>query len=136
MDEYKKFANKILNYGAISKIKNEFQYLIENGKKISVFFTFSNSSSKKFDEKIQGIRISQHIEKCIKENSFNGNFIIGGVVNNYMSFPQVAIPLIDKNNGQTYTTSQFSNVIRDYIENYLEVKEVMVTNSSINFILN
>jgi hypothetical protein len=136
VDEYKKFANKILNYGAISKIKNEFQYLIENGKKISVFFTFSNSSSKKFDDKIQGTRISQHIEKCIKENSFNGNFILGGVVNNYMSFPQVAIPLIDKNNGQTYTTSQFSNVIRDYIENYLEVKEVMVTNSSINFILN
>jgi hypothetical protein len=136
VDEYKKFANKILNNGAISKIKNEFQYLIENGKKISVFFTFSNSSSKKFDDKIQGIRISQHIEKCIKDNSYNGNFILGGVVNNYMSFPQVAIPLIDKNNGQTYTTPQFSNVIRDYLENYLEVKEVTVTGSSINFILN
>jgi hypothetical protein len=136
IDEYKKFANKILNNGAISKIKNEFQYLIENGKKISVFFTFSESSNKKLDDKIQGIRISQHIENCIKDNSFNGKFILGGVVNNYMSFPQVAIPFIDKNNGQTYTTSQFSNIIRDYLENYLEVKEVTVTGSSINFIIN
>ena len=136
VDEYKKFANKILNYGAISKIKNEFQYLIENGKKVSLFFSFSESSNRKFDDKIQGIRISQHIEKCIKENSFNGKFILGGVVNNYMSFPQVAIPFIDKNNGQTYTTSQFSNIIRDYLENYLEVKEVTVTGSSINFIIN
>ena len=136
VDEYKKFANKILNNGAISKIKNEFQYLIQNGKKISVFFSFSNSSNRKFDDKIQGLRISQHIEKCIKDNSFNGNFVLGGVVNNYMSFPQVAIPFIDKNNGQTYTTPQFSNVIRDYLENYLEVKEVTVTGSSINFILN
>jgi hypothetical protein len=137
VDEYKKFANKILNYGAISKIKDEFQYLIENGIKISVFFTFSEASNKKFDDKIQGgIRISQHIEKCIKDNAFNGNFIIGGVVNNYISFPQVAIPFRDKNNGQIYTTFQFSNVIRDYIENYLEVKEVTVTGSSINFILN
>lgn len=136
VEEYKKFANKILNNGAISKIKDEFQYLIQNGKKISVFFSFSDSSNRKFDDKIQGLRISQHIEKFIKENSFNGNFILSGVVNNYMSFPQVAIPFIDKNNGQTYTASQFSNLIRDYLENYLEIKEVTVTGSSINFILN
>ena len=136
IDEYKKFANKILNNGAITKINDEFQYLLENGKKISIFFSFSNSSNKKFDDKIQGLRISQHIEKCIKENAFNGKFIFGGVVKNYISFPQVSVPFIDKNNNQLYTVPQFSNAIRDYLENYLEVKEVTVTGSSINFILN
>jgi acid stress-induced BolA-like protein IbaG/YrbA len=136
IDEYKKFANKILNNGAITKINDEFQYLVENGKKISIFFSFSNSSNKKFDDKIQGLRISQHIEKCIKENAFNGKFIFGGVVNNYISFPQVSVPFIDKNNNQLYTVPQFSNAIRDYLENYLEVREVTVTGSSINFILN
>lgn len=136
IDEYKKFANKILNNGAITKINDEFQYLVENGKKISIFFSFSNSSNKKFDDKIQGLRISQHIEKSIKENAFNGKFIFGGVVNNYISFPQVAVPFIDKNNNQPYTVPQFSNAIRDYLENYLEIKEVTVTGSSINFILN
>jgi hypothetical protein len=136
IDEYKKFANKILNNGAITKINDEFQYLVENGKKISIFFSFSNSSNKKFDDKIQGLRISQHIEKSIKENAFNGKFIFGGVVNNYISFPQVSVPFIDKNNNQLYTVPQFSNAIRDYLENYLEVKEVTVTGSSINFILN
>ena len=136
IDEYKKFANKILNNGAITKINDEFQYLVENGKKISIFFSFSNSSNKKFDDKIQGLRISQHIEKSIKENAFNGKFIFGGVVNNYISFSQVSVPFIDKNNNQLYTVPQFSNAIRDYLENYLEVREVTVTGSSINFILN
>lgn len=136
IDEYKKFANKILNNGAITKINDEFQYLVENGKKISIFFSFSNSSNKKFDDKIQGLRISQHIEKSIKENAFNGKFIFGGVVNNYISFPQVSVPFIDKNNNQLYTVPQFSNAIRDYLENYLEVREVTVTGSIINFILN
>lgn len=137
-DEYKKFATTFLNDGALKKIDNQYSSLLDEGIKVSVKFAFSANSNKKFDDKIGKLRISQHIENCIRNYAVNNYFISGGVVNNYMIFPQVAIPLFDKKTGNKVITNDFANIIRDYLENekIIEVLKVIVTEHSINFILN
>jgi hypothetical protein len=136
-EDYKKFAATFLNDGALKKIDNQYKSLLEEGIKVSVKFAFSDTSNRKFDDKEGKLRISQHIEKCIRDYAVNNYFISGGVVNDYITFPQVAIPLFDNKTGKKVITNDFANIIRDYLENLkIEVKKVTVTAQSINFILN
>lgn len=135
-DDYKKFAAIFLSDGALKKIDNQYNSLLEEGIKVSIKFAFLESSNRKFDDKIDKLRISQHIENCIRNYAVNNYFIAGGVVNDYMTFPQVAIPLFDKKTGNKVIANDFANIIRDYLEKIkIEVQKVTVTSHSINFIL-
>lgn len=114
-DDFKVFAASILSSGAISKINKQFSSLVENGKKISVVFTFANSSSASFDKEFNGVKLGVHIENCLQELSLNGNLDIEGVVNLRME-TTVNIPVIDANNGKSYTTYMFSENIIEYLK--------------------
>ena len=114
-DDFKVFAGSILSSGAISKINKQFSSLVENGKKISIVFTLANSSSASFDKEFNGVKLGVHIENCLQELALNGNLDIEGVVNLRME-TTVNIPVIDTNNGKSYTTYMFSENIIEYLK--------------------
>lgn len=114
-DEFKVFAGSILSSGAISKINKQFSSLVENGKKVSVVFTLANSSSASFDKEFNGVKLGVHIENCLQELALNGNLDIEGVVNLRME-TTINIPVIDANNGKSYTTYMFSENIIEYLK--------------------
>ncbi|MBP6754514.1 MAG: hypothetical protein KA210_00090 [Bacteroidia bacterium] len=114
-DDFKVFAGSILSSGAISKINKQFSSLVENGKKVSVVFTLANSSSASFDKEFNGVKLGVHIENCLQELALNGNLDIEGVVNLRME-TTVNIPVIDENNGKSYTTYMFSENIIEYLK--------------------
>lgn len=114
-DDFKVFAGSILSSGAISKINKQFSSLVENGKKVSVVFTLANSSSAFFDKEFNGVKLGVHIENCLQELALNGNLDIEGVVNLRME-TTVNIPVIDANNGKSYTTYMFSENIIEYLK--------------------
>lgn len=114
-DDYKNFAATILNSGAISKINTQFSSLLNNGRKVSVIFTISNSSQANFNKEYNGIKLKDHIENCLQGLAFNGNLDIEGVVNLRME-TTVNIPITNENTGKSYTTNTFMEDIISYIK--------------------
>ena len=114
-DDYKNFAATILNSGAISKINTQFSSLLNNGRKVSVIFTISNSSQANFNKEYIGIKLKDHIENCLQGLAFNGNLDIEGVVNLRME-TTINIPIMNENTGKSYTTNTFSEDIIGYLK--------------------
>jgi len=114
-DDYKNFAATILNSGAVSKINTQFSSLTNNGRKVSVIFTISNSSQTNFNKELNGFKLKDHIENCLQGLAFNGNLDIEGVVNLRME-TTVNIPITNENTGKSYTTNTFSEDIISYLK--------------------
>jgi len=114
-DVYKTFASTILNSGAVSKINTQFSSFLNNGLKVSVIFTISNSSQANFNKEFNGTKLKDHIENCLQGIAFNGNLDIEGVVNLRME-TTVNIPIMNENTGKTYTTNTFSEDIISYLK--------------------
>ena len=114
-DDYKNFAAAILNSGAVSKINGQFASLLNNGRKVSVIFTISNTLQATFNKEYNGIKLREHIENCLQGLAFNGNLDIEGVVNLRME-TTVNIPIINEDTGRSYTTNTFSGDIISYLK--------------------
>jgi hypothetical protein len=114
-DEYKNFASAILNSGAVLKINTQFTSLINNGRKISLIFTISNTSQANFNKEFNGIKLKDHIENCLQGIAYNGNLDIEGVVDLRME-TTINIPVINENSGKSYTTNTFSEDVLSYIK--------------------
>ena len=99
-EDYKAFAESILNAGALKKINLEFQNILNNGKKISVHFTILNGAEVSFDKMYNELRLEEHIQNAIQ--SYSITYRQNGVVNKRMSFSEVYIPSLNDNNGQGY----------------------------------
>jgi hypothetical protein len=120
-DDYKNFAATILSSGAVSKINTQFSSLQNNGRKVSVIFTISNSSQANFNKEFNGTKLKDHIENCLQSLAFNGNLDIEGVVNLRME-TSVNIPIINENTGKSYTTNTFSEDIISYLKKNANVE--------------
>jgi hypothetical protein len=131
-DDYKNFASAILNSGAVSKINTQFASLINNGRKVSVIFTISNSSQANFNKEYNGTKLKDHIENCLQGLAFNGNLDIEGVVNLRME-ATVNVPVTNENTGKSYTTNTFSEDVIGYLKKNANVEcESSVSKQSVN----
>ena len=132
-DEYKNFASAILNQGALNKINSQYASLVSQGRKVSANFTIKNGSSAEFGKEYKGIRLEEHIENCIQQYAFNGNYKPAGTVNNRMSFSEVSIPLLKEETGQNYSPNAFSLDILKYLKEQAGIEcEKSVVGSNIN----
>ena len=132
-EQYKQLASDILSKGANAKINNQFKALVENGRKVAVNFTIENTSSLKFNKSLNGSRLEEHIEKCIQNFAFNGNYLPGGAVANRMSFLEVSIPFVDNKTGQNYSPNAFSLDIIKYLKENAGIEcEKSVVGGNIN----
>jgi hypothetical protein len=135
-DDYKNFAETILNSGAVSKINTQFSSLIDNGRKVSVIFTISNSSQTNFNKELNGFKLKDHIENCLQGLAFNGILDIEGVVNFRME-TTVNIPITNENTGKSYTTNTFSEDIISYLKKNANVDcEITVSKQIVNIKIN
>lgn len=120
-DDYKNFAAAILNSGAVSKINGQFASLLNNGRKVSVIFTISNTLQATFNKEYNGTKLKDHVENCLQGLAFNGNLDIEGVVNLRME-TTVNIPIINEDTGRSYTTNTFSEDIISYLKKNANVE--------------
>ena len=120
-DDYKNFAAAILNSGAVSKINGQFASLLNNGRKVSVIFTISNTLQATFNKEYNGTKLREHVENCLQGLAFNGNLDIEGVVNLRME-TTVNIPIINEDTGRSYTTNTFSEDIISYLKKNANVE--------------
>lgn len=131
-DDYKFFAQAILNDGAINKINKEFKDVLENGKKINVNFTILNSSYASFDKTYNGMRLEEYIQNAVQTYSIN--YRQNGVVNKRMSFSEVYIPSINENTGQNNYPNDFALSIIKYLKDVAGVEcEKSVIGQNVNF---
>jgi hypothetical protein len=132
-EEYKSFAESILNEGALSKIDIQFKDMLTNGKKISVNFTVLNSSTATFDKTYDGLRLEEHIQNAIQAYSIS--YRQNGVVNKRMTFSEVYIPSINDNNGQNNYPNDFALSVIKYLQDVVGLscdKTVIGQNVNIN----
>ena len=131
-DDYKNFAQSILNEGALNKINTEFKDILENGKKISVNFTILKSSSVSFDKTYSGMRLEEHIQNAVQTYSIN--YRQNGVVDKRMSFSEVYIPSINENTGQNNYPNDFALSIIKYLKEIVGIEcEKSVIGQNVNF---
>jgi hypothetical protein len=134
-NDYKNFASTILNSGAVSKINSQFSSLLNNGRKVSVIFTISNSAQSNFNKEFNGTKLKDHIENCLQGLAYNGNLDIEGVVTLRME-TTVNIPIINDNTGKSYTTNTFSEDIISYLKkNANVICESTVSKQIVNIII-
>ena len=132
-EEYKSFAESILNDGALNKINAQFKDILTNGKKISVNFTVLSSSSASFDKLYNGVRLEEHIQNAIQAYSLT--YRQNGVVNKRMSFSEVYIPSVNENNGQNNYPNDFALSVIKYLKDVVSLeceKTVIGQNVNIN----
>lgn len=118
-EDYKSFAESILNAGALKKINLEFQNIVNNGKKISVQFTILNNSDASFDKGYNNLRLEEHIQNAIQ--SYSITYRQNGVVNKRMSFSDVYIPSINDNTGQGYYPNDFALSVIKYLKDVVGI---------------
>ena len=132
-EDYKKFAGDLFNAGSIEKIDKEFNSLQKDGRKISLNFVISSNSNADFTTITNGIRLEEHIENCLQNLSFNGNYKSSGSVSNRISFPEVSISPINELSGQNYTPNAFAIDILKYLKEQANVEcDKSVIGSNIN----
>lgn len=132
-EDYKSFAESILNDGALNKINAQFKDILTNGKKISVNFTVLNSSNASFDKTYNGVRLEEHIQNAIQAYSLT--YRQNGVVNKRMSFSEVYIPSVNENNGQNNYPNDFALSVIKYLKDVVSLeceKTVIGQNVNIN----
>jgi len=132
-EDYKNFAQSILNDGALNKMNAQFRDILTNGKKISVNFTVLNSSSASFDKLYNGIRLEEHIQNAIQAYSLT--YRQNGVVNKRMTFSEVYIPSVNENSGQNNYPNDFALSVIKYLKDVVSLdceKTVIGQNVNIN----
>ncbi len=132
-EDYKSFAESILNEGALNKMNAQFKDILKNGKKISVNFTILNSSSASFDKTYNGNRLEEHIQNAIQAYSLT--YRQNGVVNKRMTFSEVYIPSVNENNGQNNYPNDFALSVIKYLKEVVSLeceKTVIGQNVNIN----
>ena len=132
-DDFKNFAESILNDGALDKINTEFKDVITNGKKISVNFTILTNSDASFDKIYNGLRLEEHIQNACQ--SYSNTYRQNGVVDKRMTFSEVYIPSINDNNGQNYYPNDFALSVIKYLKEVIGLdceKSVIGQNVNIN----
>lgn len=132
-EDYKSFAESILNDGALNKINAQFKDILTNGKKISVNFTVLNSSNASFDKTYNGVRLEEHIQNAIQAYSLT--YRQNGVVNKRMTFSEVYIPSVNENSGQNNYPNDFALSVIKYLKDVVSLdceKTVIGQNVNIN----
>lgn len=132
-EDFKSFAESILNEGALNKMNAQFQDILKNGKKISVNITVLNSSSASFDKQYNGIRLEEHIQNAIQAYSLT--YRQNGVVDKRMTFSEVYIPSVNENNGQNNYPNDFALSVIKYLKDVVGLdceKTVIGQNVNIN----
>lgn len=132
-EDYKSFAESILNEGALNKMNAQFKDILKNGKKISVNFTVLNSSSASFDKLYNGVRLEEHIQSAIQAYSLT--YRQNGVVNKRMTFSEVYIPSVNENSGQNNYPNDFALSVIKYLKDVVSLeceKTVIGQNVNIN----
>jgi hypothetical protein len=131
-EDYKSFAESILNAGALKKINLEFQNILNNGKKISVHFTILNGAEVSFDKMYNELRLEEHIQNAIQ--SYSITYRQNGVVNKRMSFSEVYIPSLNDNTGQGYYPNDFALSVIKYLKDVVGIDcEKSVIGQNVNF---
>jgi hypothetical protein len=131
-EDYKAFAESILNAGALKKINLEFQNILNNGKKISVHFAILNGAEVSFDKMYNELRLEEHIQNAIQ--SYSITYRQNGVVNKRMSFSEVYIPSLNDNNGQGYYPNDFALSVIKYLKDVVGIDcEKSVIGQNVNF---
>jgi hypothetical protein len=134
-DEYKKFAEEILNQGAISKINTQYQLLLSEGRKINVLFTISKGSNAKFSDLKNGKKIGIHINDFMVDKAYKGIVDLDSE-SDFRKEVRVNIPVIDPKNGQKYQTTTFAEEIVKYLKTEAGVEcDRVVSRQSINIII-
>ena len=134
-DEYKKFAEEILNQGAISKINTQYQLLLSEGRKINVLFTISKGSNAKFSDLKNGKKIGIHINDFMVDEAYKGIVDLDSE-SDFRKEVRVNIPVIDPKNGQKYQTTTFAEEIVKYLKTEAGVEcDRVVSRQSINIII-
>lgn len=132
-EDYKSFAESILNEGALNKLNTQFKDILNNGKKISVNFTVLNTSNASFDKLYNGVRLEEHIQNAIQAYSLT--YRQNGVVNKRMTFSEVYIPSVNENSGQNNYPSDFALSVIKYLKDVVSIeceKTVIGQNVNIN----
>ena len=114
LDALKKFAEEILNQGAISKINTQYQLLLSEGRKINVLFTISKGSNAKFSDLKNGKKIGIHINDFMVDEAYKGIVDLDSE-SDFRKEVRVNIPVIDPKNGQKYQTTTFAEEIVKYL---------------------
>ena len=131
-EDFKSFAESILNAGALKKINLEFQNILNNGKKISVHFTILNGVEVSFDKMYNELRLEEHIQNAIQ--SYSITYRQNGVVNKRMSFSEVYIPSLNDNTGQGYYPNDFALSVIKYLKDVVGIDcEKSVIGQNVNF---
>lgn len=133
-EDYKSYAETILNEGALSKMNAHFNDVLTNGKKISVNFSVLNSSSASFEKLYNGIRLEEHIQNAIQ--SYSLTYGRNGVVNKRMTFSEVYIPSVNENTGLNYYPNDFALSVVKYLKDIVSLDcEKTVVGQNVNIVI-
>lgn len=89
-------------------IQTKFTDIVNNGRSISVDFSFEQTSSLSMSTEIgnEGLTLSDQIELWMSEHAYKNNYHIQGTTDKRMIFDDVRIPLKDSN-GNNYNINRF-----------------------------
>lgn len=114
-----KLATKAVGKGIdpfLNTMQEKFEDIIENGRVVTVSFTFDEGSEYNMDYEIgeDELPLSDVIEEWYSENSFKNSFSIRGVVSTKMQVED-RIPLKD-DKGRNYRPSKYALKVYKYIK--------------------
>lgn len=89
-------------------IQVKFTDMVNNGRSISVDFSFEPTSALSMSSEIgdEGLALSDHLELWMGEHAYKNNYHIQGTSDTRMVFDDVRIPLKDEN-GNNYNINKF-----------------------------
>lgn len=98
-----------------SQLQTHFDDMLINGREIVLTIKRWENWDKDFETEVNGIEITDHINKWMQENTLKNRFNMSSATENRINFEQVHIPLIDKNR-QTLDARQFARGLQRYLK--------------------
>lgn len=99
-----------------SQLQAHFNDMFENGREIILTVKRWNNWDKTFEDEVNGMEITDHINKWMVENTVKGRFNMSGATESRINFEQVRIPVYNKEN-QAIDARQFARGLQKYLKN-------------------
>ena len=98
-----------------AQLQAHFDDTIIKGREIVLTIKRWENWGKDFETEVNGMEITDHINKWMQENTLKNRFNMSGATENRINFEQVRISLTDKNN-QASDARQFAKGLQKYLQ--------------------